>query len=324
MAAQPVRLDGAMKVLLPDSIELDPRLPEGVTAVSYHNHSPIPEEHCDAEVLVDWGYSHKKMADAAARLPHLRLVQSLSAGADGALAAPFGPSVAICSGVGLHDGPVTEHALALILALVRRIPESLDAQKRHDWSSDLGGLQPLHGKNHITTLLDANVLVWGFGSIGQTLAPVLASLGAHVRGVARSAGARAGFEVITDAELPEALPKTDLLVMILPGTPDTENSLDATKMALLPKRALVVNVGRGTTIDEDALLEALRSGSLAGAALDVTATEPLPEESALWDAPHLLLTPHAAGGRPVGADEVIASNVEALLTGTPLRNLQAR
>ncbi len=313
-----------MKVLLPDSIELDPRMPEGVTAVHYDNHSAIPEEHVDAEVLVDWGYSRKKLADAAARLPNLRLVQALSAGADAALATPFDPSVAICSGVGLHDGPVTEHTLALILALLRRIPESHEAQKRHEWSDELGGMQPQRGRNHISTLLGAEVLIWGFGSIGQRIAPVLASLGARVRGVARSAGTRSGFEVITDAELTDALPNTDLLVMILPGSPGTSNALGAERLALLSRRALVVNVGRGTTIDEEALLGALRSGSIAGAALDVTATEPLPTESPLWDAPNLLLTPHAAGGRPVGADDIIVANVTALLAGEPLRNRESR
>lgn len=313
-----------MKILLPDCIELDPRLPDGMVAVRYDIHSPIPAEHTDAEVLVDWGYSRKKMADAAARMPNLRLVQALSAGADQALAAPFGPSVAICSGVGLHDGPVSEHALALILALLRRLPECHEAQKRHDWSDELGGMQTRRGTRHIGTLLDANVLIWGFGSIGQTLAPLLAALGAHVRGVARSSGRRSGFAVVTEAELSRELPATDLLVMILPGTPDTIDALGADRLALLPKHALVVNVGRGTTIDEDALLSALEEGGIAGAALDVTAKEPLPAESLLWDAPNLILTPHAAGGRPVGADDLIAANTAALLHGGELRNLLPR
>ena len=87
---------------------------------------------------------------------------------------------------------------------------------------------------------------------------------------------------------------------------------------------IALNVGRGNTVDEDALIAALRAGSIAGAALDVTATEPLPSESELWEAPNLILTPHAAGGSPVGADKLIASNVRSLLDGEPLRNLLAR
>ncbi|MDO5736122.1 MAG: NAD(P)-dependent oxidoreductase [Propionibacteriaceae bacterium] len=313
-----------MKVLLPTNVELDPHLPTGAVGIHYDPYSLIPDEHLDAGVLVEWSFSSRKMADAAARMPDLRLVQSLAAGADNALAASFAPSVSICSGVGLHDAPVTEHALALILSLVRRLPACLAAQQRHEWSRELGGTQPLRGEKHITMLRGARVLIWGFGSIAETLAPVLASLGAEVRGVARTAGQRAGFDVITVEDLPEALPEVDLLVMILPGTPDTENALNAERLAMLNERALVVNVGRGSTVDEAALLEALQDGSIAGAAIDVTATEPLPADSALWDAPNLLVTPHAAGGRPVNADDLIAANVSALLSGEPLKNLVSK
>lgn len=314
----------AMKVLLPNTVELNPRLPEGAVAVTYDASAPIPDEHLDAEVLVDWDVRSKMIADAARRLPNLKLAQSLAAGADGVLKAPFGESVKICSGVGLHDHTVTEHALALTLALLRRLPESLKAQERHEWDWELGGSQALRTDGHIAMLLGARVLIWGFGSIAQTLAPVLQSLGAHVTGVARTAGERSGFTVVTEEDLPQELPTTDLLIMILPGLPATAKALNAERLALLPKTALVVNVGRGTTVDEDALLSALHGGSIAGAALDVTAKEPLPEDSPLWDAPNLIITPHAAGGRPIGADELIASNVEALLNGGELRNEMTR
>lgn len=310
-----------MKVLLPNALELHPVLPEGAFGVVYDVAEPIPDEHLDAEVMVDWEVRRKLIHDAANRLPNLKLVQALSAGADGVLSAPFGPSVTICSGVGLHDRTVTEHSLALILALLRRIPACLEAQHRHEWAWNLGGNQPPRGEEHITTLMGARVLIWGFGSIGQTLAPVLKGLGASVRGVARTAGERAGFNVVTEADLPEVLPETDLLVMILPGLPGTEKALNAERLALLPSTALLVNVGRGTTVDEEALIAALADGSLAGAALDVTSKEPLPEDAPLWDAPHLLLTPHAAGGRPLGADELIVANVEALMNGGELRNV---
>lgn len=324
MVTQPVTPEETVKVLLPNTLELHPQLPEGAVAITYDAGAPIPEEHLDAQVLVDWEVRRRLVNDAAERLHNLKLVQALSAGADGVLRAPFDPSVAICSGVGLHDHTVTEHTTALILALLRRLPESLEAQRRHEWSWELGGAQPLRGERHITTLLDARVLIWGFGSIGQTLAPILSALGARVTGVARSAGTRSGFRTITDEDLPQELPETDLLVMILPGTAGTANALNAERLAMLSERALVVNVGRGSTVDEDALLTALRRGAIAGAALDVTAKEPLPEASELWDAPNLILTPHAAGGSPVGADELIAANVHALMTGEQLRNRQPR
>ena len=144
--------------------------------------------------------------------------------------------------------------------------------------------------------------------------------------MARSAGDRAGFEVIAACDIESALPQTDLLVMVLPSTPQTAGALSAERLALLPRRAVVVNVGRGTTVDQAALEAALRSGTISGAGIDVTDPEPLPAGSTLWDAPNLLLTPHAAGGRVVGAVERIIANaaaVDATPPGEPVSGLEA-
>jgi phosphoglycerate dehydrogenase-like enzyme len=121
--------------------------------------------------------------------------------------------------------------------------------------------------------------------------------------------------VITNDDLPDRLPQTDVLVMILPATPDTAAALDARILALLPAHAWVVNVGRGSTVDENALLDAIRGGRLGGAALDVFGTEPLPADSGLWDEPNVLISPHAAGGRPIGAADRIAENLAAFRSG---------
>lgn len=306
------------KVLLPDTMPLAPTLPAGWTAAVVDARAEIPVEHHDAEVLVVWGASRRHLHSAAAELGELRLVQSLSAGVDGILAAGFRDDVAITAGIGLHDRTVAEHTLALILAMLRRLPEAAVARGRHEWSPVLGGLQPLHPEGRVTTLLDANVLIWGFGSIGRTLAPLLAALGARVKGVARTAGERDGFPVVTAEALPEELPETDVLVGILPGAEETAGAIGAEVFAALPDRAVVVNVGRGVTLDQEALTDALRSGSVAAAALDVATPEPLPSDDPLWEAPRLIVTPHAAGGRPLGADERIARNVTALDAGTEL------
>ena len=313
-----------MKLLIPDSLPLAPSLPEGVEAVTYDAQAPVPEEHRDAEALVVWGNSGDDLAAVAGAMPELRWVQTLAAGPDVVLAAGFPDDVVVTAGTGLHDRPVTEHALALVLSLVRRLPDALAAQAEHRWADELGGLQPLHPAGRVTTLLGARVLVWGFGNIGQNLAPLLRGLGAEVRGVGRSAGERSGFPVVTEEDLAAELSRTDVLLMILPSTGATRNALDAARLAALPAHALVVNVGRGSTVDEAALVAALTEGRIAGAALDVTAVEPLPADSPLWEAPNLVLTPHAAGGRPVGADELIAANVAALLAGGELRNVVER
>lgn len=313
-----------MKLLLPSSPPLDPSLPPGVEAVVYDASAPVPEEHLEAEALVVWGNSGDDLAAVAGRMPRLRWVQTLAAGPDAVLAAGFPDGVVVTAGTGLHDLPVTEHALALVLTLVRRLPAAGRAQAEHRWADELGGLQPLHPDGAVTTLLGARVLIWGFGNIGQHLAPLLHLLGAEVRGVGRSPGKRSGFPVVTEEQLESELGHTDVLVMILPSTEATRDALDAGRLAALPAHALVVNVGRGSTVDEAALVAALTEGRIAGAALDVTAVEPLPADSPLWEAPNLVLTPHAAGGRPVGADGLIAANVAALLAGDELRNVVPR
>jgi phosphoglycerate dehydrogenase-like enzyme len=196
-----------------------------------------------------------------------------------------------------------------------------DHQLRSEWPGHLGGPQPDRPKGKFTSLRGANVLIWGYGNIGKTLTPHLVSLGANVRGVARSAGVRNGIEVLAEDSLAKVLPETDALVMILPGSESTKNALNAERLKQLANHAWVVNVGRGTSIDEDALVDALEKGEIGGAALDVFVQEPLPKESKLWKAPNLIVSPHAAGGRPQDAEALIAYNLRRFCAGQPLKNV---
>jgi phosphoglycerate dehydrogenase-like enzyme len=152
------------------------------------------------------------------------------------------------------------------------------------------------------------------------------ALGARVTGVASSDGERYGFPVVAASRLDEVLPTADVLVSLLPATAATHHALDAGTLALLPAHARFVNAGRGATVDEEALVAALRAGTLAGAALDVTETEPLPADSPLWDAPGLILTPHVAGGRPQGAAPFVTEQLRAWLAdgAAGLRNVVDR
>ena len=322
-----------MKILLTDTSCIDPSLirDAGHDVVLFDETAPVPVEHRDAEGLVLWGGggsgSAEILADMPGYLTRLRWIQTLAAGPDNVLAAGFPDSVAITSGRHFHDRTVAEHAAALALGCVRSLPTAVRAADRHEWEPTLGGAHPIHDPDRLTTLLRARVLVWGFGAIGIATAQLLTAFGANVRGVARSAGRRAGFEVIAVDDVESALPWTDLLVMVLPSTPQTAGALNAERLALLPRRAVVVNVGRGATVDQAALEAALRSGAISAAGLDVTDPEPLPADSTLWDAPNLLLTPHAAGGRVVGAVERIIANaaaVEATPLGEPITGLEAQ
>lgn len=311
-----------MKVLLPGNVPLEVATPVGVHTVVFDPAEPVPDEHTDAEVLVTWGQSAEQLRTEARRLTNLRWVQTLAAGPDAVLAAGFPDHVVVACGRGLHDRTVAEHTLALLLAGVRRVPAMVHAKDERRWAAEVGGPQPLHPDGRLTTLLGARVVIWGFGSIAHTLAPHLTALGASVRGVARSPGVRAGYPVTDDVDA--VLPDADVLVMLIPSLPETDRALDARRLALLPDHAWVVNAGRGTTVDEDALVTALTAGTIGGAALDVTRVEPLPPASPLWDAPDLIISPHAAGGRPVGADALVTENLAAFVAGEPLREVVER
>ncbi|WP_435746183.1 NAD(P)-dependent oxidoreductase [Microbacterium sp. PMB16] len=309
-----------MKLLVPTLVPFQTES-DGVEVISYDPAAPIPDSHTDAEALVVWGVSDALLVDAASRLPALRWVQLLSAGSDAALAAGFSDDVAITSGRSLHDAPVAEHALALTLAAARRLHTLVRAQIGHRWAGELGGLQSEPSPGVFSTLRGARVAIWGYGSIGSTLGPLLTALGAHVTGVGTRARTEGDVRVVTADDLPALFPDTDVVVMILPSSDATAGIMDATLLAALPSHAWLINVGRGATVDESALVDALRSGTLGGAALDVTVQEPLPTDSPLWDLPNLILTPHAAGGRPLGAAALIEHNLSAHRGGSALRNL---
>ncbi|KAH8891059.1 hypothetical protein GQ53DRAFT_824268 [Thozetella sp. PMI_491] len=313
-----------MKLLYPTSLKLDVQSLEGFapTLHAYDVKAPIPEELIDAEVLVTWTNSADNLKDAAARMKNLRWIQSLAAGPNDVLAAGFDPSrITVTTGSGLHDHTVAEHALGMLLVAARRFYEMRDYQLQGKWPGHLGGPQPDRPAGAFTTLRDAKVTVWGFGNIAKALVPHLIGLGAKVRGVARSAGVRNGVEVYGEDKLPELLADTDALVMILPGDASTRHAINAERLRMLPKHAWIINVGRGISIDEEALADALDKGELGGAVLDVFDVEPLPESSRLWKTPNLVVSPHAAGGRPQGAEGLIADNLRRLLAAQPLKNV---
>lgn len=304
-----------MKILVPTSTSLKEDL-LGLAAddqlISYDPAVNISPEHYDADVLIAWGNTNEQLKDAARHLTQVELVQALLAGPDQARAAGFRPEATITSGSGLHSKTVAEHTLALTLNFVRFLPTLAEHQAKNYWAGELGGPQELHPANQVTTLLGANVTIWGFGSIGTATARLFQAFGAKVTGVARSAGEREGFTVVATEDIDTVLPTTDILVMILPNSEETKNSLDAARLAKLPERAYVINVGRGPTVDDAALIEALNSGSIAGAAIDVVDHEPLDPADPLWGAKNLIITPHSAGGRPVEPEPLIAQNLQAL------------
>jgi phosphoglycerate dehydrogenase-like enzyme len=219
---------------------------------------------------------------ALAYAPHiegLRVIQAFSAGVD-SIIGRVPPGVTLCDAAGVHDIAVAEWVLTVILASQRRLAEHLDGQRAGHWRDER-----LTG----TDLVDATVVILGAGSIGSAVEARLAPFGANVVRVARRA--RPGVHVMAD--LPALLPTADIVISLLPLTPETRGVVDARMLAAMPAGGLLVNASRGGIVDTEALTREVLARRLR-AALDVTDPEPLPNGHPLWTAPGVIVTPHVA------------------------------
>ncbi len=216
---------------------------------------------------------------------------------------------------------IAEHVVMVTVMLLRRMPEYEAVVRQHSWSRQLP----------IRSIRDNEFTILGTGNIGTNVAQRLRGMGAaKITGLSRSGRPSADFDqVLPISRLDEVLPETKILVMALPSTPETENILSRERIALLPPEAYVINVGRGTALDQDALTEALNSRRLAGAALDVMVPEPLPPDHPLWNARNLILTPHVSGNMTLGYTcdvnvEMFCRDLANYAAGRPLVNLVDR
>ncbi|MFC4496954.1 2-hydroxyacid dehydrogenase [Streptomyces ovatisporus] len=303
----------ALDVLLPWG-DLDERHGPWPSGVRVHVWDGLtPEDELPPQVLESAGfwvmpYAVPGVERLLPRFRGLRAVQSLSAGVEKVL--PLLPGgTSLHNGRGLHDASTAEHALGLILAAQRDLPRWAEDQRQGRWEP------------HFTrSLADCRVAVIGYGSIGAALERRLLACEAEVVRVARRARPEEDVHAVTD--LPKLLPDVGIAVLVLPETPATEGLLGEAELAALPDGALVVNVGRGRTLDTQALVAQLRAGRLR-AALDVTDPEPLPADHPLWQCPGALITPHVAGGsaafRP-RAERLIVEQVRRYAAGEPLLN----
>jgi phosphoglycerate dehydrogenase-like enzyme len=259
-----------------------------------------------------------------ARAPLLDWVHLSVAGVERALTPELlGSPVVLTNSRGMHSHQVAEHALGLMLSLVKRLDVAARAQARHEWA-----YREIASTN--SGLAGRSCVILGLGSIGLQIARLASAFGLRCTGVRRVVEADGAeppefLERLTDsAGLDSALRGAEFLVLALPLTPATRGLLDRRRLALLPPGAYLVNVARGALVDEQALVEALREGRLAGAALDVASVEPLPPDSPLWDQPGVLLTPHVAGNYAGDREDwarAFARNLERYLDGKPLLNV---
>ncbi|HET9380839.1 MAG TPA: 2-hydroxyacid dehydrogenase [Streptomyces sp.] len=299
--------------LPPEEIE---GLPEGPAYHFWDGAAEYPADPADCAFYV---VPYMRPTQTVQRpLPGLRsveVVQTLTAGTDqiepGLV--HLRPGVRLCNARGVHEASTSELALALVLASLRGIPDHVRAQDRGEWG---GGLRP--------ALADRTVLIVGYGAIGAAVEDRLVPFEvARVTRVARSGRTTERGPVHPLTDLPALLPQADVVVLTTPLTEDTRGLVGAGFLARMKDGALLVNVARGAVVDTEALLTELKSGRIT-AALDVTDPEPLPRDHPLWQAPGVLISPHAGGPtsafRP-RAERLLVDQLRRFLNREPLRNV---
>ena len=234
----------------------------------------------------------------------LKWMQSNSAGLDPILISPHAHApFLLTSSRGVYDEEVAEHALALILSLARKLHLFRDEQKRGMWN-----------RVSLKQIAHCRCLILGYGSIGRAIGKKLLALGAHVEGVGKN----------TPPTWKESLPKLDFLIVSLPLTPLTRNLVESSILKQLPPHAHLINVGRGETVDEIALLHQIQTGALAGAALDVFENEPLFPSHPFWKEEKIVITPHNARSpeeKGPLSEALFEENLCRFYSGKPLLNL---
>ena len=293
----PATTPAALRAFLPGDIDLR----------EYPAFGDIPGAPQPADMIVV-AFDPARALDVLPQLEGLRVVQSLSAGVD-TLVDHVPPGVTLCDGAGIHDAPVSEWCVMAMLAVRRNLAAHLRAQDQATWQWTSGGAD----------LDGAHVLIVGYGSIGRALEERLLPFGARISRVARRA--REGVDSI-DA-LPRLLPDADVVVILVPLTPDTRGMVDATFLDSMRDGAVLVNAARGPIVETGALLDAVQREHIR-AALDVTDPEPLPDGHPLWTAPGVLITPHVGGAVELVFERgwrFAGEQVRRYLAGEPLRNI---
>lgn len=264
------------------------RWPE-MRVVHLPDYDKLPEELPDTDIFVGYSLRPKQLKDAK----KLKWLHSTAAGVAQLMYPELRDSeILVTNPSGVFSVPMAEHTMGLLLALARNFPDSVRQQDLAIWSQ-----QELWDKpQHLMELNEQVLLIVGYGSIGRELAKRAKAFEMRVWGVTRSGeGDGAHVErMFSAARLHEALPEADYVVISAPETAETKHLIGARELAKMKRGARLINVGRGSLLDEEALVPALESGALGGAAIDVAQAEPLPKDSPLWKAPNLFITPHTS------------------------------
>jgi phosphoglycerate dehydrogenase-like enzyme len=278
----------------------------------------LTEALTEAEVLFSfWGGAISQMEDFRARAPKLRWVQLTHAGAERVSPKLIEGGITFTTAGGLAATPIAEMVMAYVLMFSKGWPRLFEAQRSHKYSRFMP-----------REVLGRTIGIVGMGYIGGEVARLGKAFGCRVIGMRRSFTSR-GPDAVADEAVPPSdlgylLAESDFVVIAAPLTEETQGMIGAEQLAQMKRAAYVINIARGGLVDEEAMIAALKEGTIAGAALDVFAREPLPPESELWDLPNVLITPHISGGTEIynkRATDIFTANLRRYLAGETLVNV---
>ena len=310
-----------VRILAPESLvqeagDLLNRYP-GLEFVTYSNPSELVDRIVNCHAVIGWSLP----ASALRAAPNLRWVHSYSGGVDAFIRIPElrdNPNI-VLTNMKIQKGPeVADHAMALLLALTRNLPQFIRNMKDKKWENN--------SKLPIIELRGKTMLIIGMGGIGTQLAERAHASGMRVIGTdVKDIPFMGAVDYVGKPdELDNLLPEADVVVSCVPSTPETNGLLDAKAFERMKAGVYLVNVSRGSIVDTNALVAALRSGKVRAAGLDVVEPEPLPDDHPLWSMPNVVITPHFGGlsdGRFERQQRFALDNIDRFVRGLPLKNV---
>jgi phosphoglycerate dehydrogenase-like enzyme len=277
----------------------------------------LPAELPDTDIFVGFNLLPKQLAVAR----KLKWIHITSAGVSQLMRPDVqARGVVITNARGIHAIPRAEHTMGAMLALARKFPDTVHYQDAKEWAQE-----PIW-QSRPSELHGATLLIVGFGTIGGEIARRARAFGMRVEAVTRSGRGDATLadKIYPSTELLQALPRADYIVLAAPDTPETQRMIGVRELKAMKPTAYLLNIGRGSLVDESALIDALRQNAIAGAALDVMEKEPLPQESPLWQMKNVFISPHISAVSELlwpRQTELLIENLERWFSGRELRNI---
>lgn len=303
----------------PKHLEILKQTAPGCEFVLVDNPADLISKAPGADAMILWPFVGPDLIEYIRQTTSLRWLHLFTSGVDYLMNSEAGriPGFRVSSTKGIHGYPISDHVLALIYAFLRQLHTSARSQQERNWASKAlsAACREIAGQT---------VGIVGVGNIGLEVARKCKLLGMTVLGTKRQPIASEWLDVCYPVtELNSLLEKSDFVILCLPLTPESRHIIGRRELASMKKNAILINIARGGVVDQNALIESLANGQIAGAGLDVTDPEPLPEDSPLWGMPNVIITPHISAQSPQYMDRainVIAENLRRFLADEPLLN----